>query len=164
MVRSSSSKSSILSQGQELLNKLLSVDPLSWAVIAVVVVYIAVARPSNTPSVFKNSLFRLAVFAFVAVVFIVEGPMIGTMFALAMLLPVVYSSMQTPLEGFYEDENEANGGADDSFDDEAVDDEEIDEDDDEEGDQDVNKHHQRRDKQKEKHERDRERTRKQERK
>lgn len=103
MARSSSLKSSVLSQGQVLMSKLQNIDPLSWAVIAVIVVYIAVARPSNTPSVFKNSLFRLVVFAFVAVVFIVEGPMIGTMFALAMLLPVVYSNVQSYSEGFYED-------------------------------------------------------------
>lgn len=109
MARASSlSKSSILSQGQELLNKLNSLDPLTWAVLVVIVVYIAVARPSNTPSIFKNSLFRLVVFVFVAVVFIVEGPMIGTMFALAMLLPVVYSNMQNPSEGFEEHDNEEN--------------------------------------------------------
>lgn len=114
MARSSSSKSTILSQGQDILNKLQSVDPLSWAVLAVIVVYIAVARPSNTPSIFKNSFFRLVVFALVAVVFVVEGPMIGSMFALAMLLPVVYSNMQHPSEGFNEDgENEIEPDEDD---------------------------------------------------
>lgn len=102
MVRSNSSKSSILSQSQEVFSKLQSVDPLSWAVLAVIVVYVAVARPSNTPSIFKNSLFRLVVFVFVAIVFIVEGPMIGTMFALAMILPVIYSNLQNPSEGFNE--------------------------------------------------------------
>ena len=116
MARSSSSKSTILSQGQDILNKLQSVDPLSWAVLAVIVVYIAVARPSNTPSIFKNSFFRLVVFALVAVVFVVEGPMIGTMFALAMLLPVVYSNMQHTSEGFNEDDDNENNESDDEDD------------------------------------------------
>lgn len=125
MARSSSlSKSSILSQGQELLNKLNSLDPLTWAVLVVIVVYIAVARPSNTPSIFKNSLFRLVVFVFVAVVFIVEGPMIGTMFALAMLLPVVYSNMQNPSEGFKENRNEENADEDATEEEEYIVDEE----------------------------------------
>ena len=120
MARSSSTKSSIPSQSSDLLSKLQSVDAMSWAVLAVIVVYVAVASPSNTPSVFKNSLFRLVVFAFVVVVFVVEGPMIGTMFALAMVLPIVYSNMQIHAEGF----NENTAATDDEVDEEV--DEEVD--------------------------------------
>ena len=96
--------SSLASQGAALVRKLKQTDGLTWAVLAAIVLYVAVASPANTPTIFRNSLFRIVVFAFVVVVFLVEGPVIGTMFALAMLLPIVYSSMGAAQEGF-EDHN-----------------------------------------------------------
>lgn len=92
--------SSLASQGAALVGKLKQTDGLTWAVLAAIVLYVAVASPANTPTIFRNSLFRIVVFAFVVVVFLVEGPVIGTMFALAMLLPIVYSSMGAAQEGF----------------------------------------------------------------
>ena len=92
--------SSLASQGAALVRKLKQTDGLTWAVLAAIVLYVAVASPANTPTIFRNSLFRIVVFAFVVVVFLVEGPVIGTMFALAMLLPIVYSSMGAAQEGF----------------------------------------------------------------
>ena len=114
MARASSSASSttassltsgIASQGAELVAKLKQTDGLTWAVLAAIVIYVSVASPANTPTLFRNSLFRFFVFAFVVVVFLVEGPVIGTMFALVMLLPIVYSNMGTAQEGF-EDHND----------------------------------------------------------
>ena len=99
-VTASSLASNLASQGKELLAKLKQTDGLTWAVLAAIVIYVAVASPVNTPTIFRNSLFRFFLFAFVVVVFLVEGPVIGTMFALAMLLPIVYSSMGTVQEGF----------------------------------------------------------------
>lgn len=111
MVRSSSSSiaassitTDLASQGQKLLAKLKQTDSLTWAVLAAIVIYVAVASPTNTPTIFRNSLFRFFLFAFVVVVFLVEGPVIGTMFALAMLLPVVYSNMGVQQEGFEDHE------------------------------------------------------------
>lgn len=107
MARASSSSSAassltsgLASQGAELVAKLKQTDGLTWAVLAAIVIYVAVASPANTPTLFRNSLFRFFVFAFVVVVFLVEGPVIGTMFALAMLLPIVYSNMGAAQEGF----------------------------------------------------------------
>jgi hypothetical protein len=105
MARASSSSASrftsgLASQGAALVGKLKQTDGLTWAVLAAIVLYVAVASPANTPAIFRNSLFRFVVFAFVVVVFLVEGPVIGTMFALAMLLPIVYSSMGAAQEGF----------------------------------------------------------------
>ena len=99
-VTASSLASNLASQGKELLAKLKQTDGLTWAVLSAIVIYVAVASPANTPTIFRNSLFRFFLFAFVVVVFLVEGPAIGTMFALAMLLPIVYSSMGTVQEGF----------------------------------------------------------------
>lgn len=105
MARASSSSASrftsgFASQGAALVGKLKQTDGLTWAVLAAIVLYVAVASPANTPAIFGNSLFRFVVFAFAVVVFLVEGPVIGTMFALAMLLPIVYSSMGATQEGF----------------------------------------------------------------
>lgn len=105
MARASSSSASrftsgLASQGAALVGKLKQTDGLTWAVLAAIVLYVAVASPANTPTIFRNSLFRFVVFAFAVVVFLVEGPVIGTMFALAMLLPIVYSSMGATQEGF----------------------------------------------------------------
>lgn len=82
-----------------ILAKLKSIDALTWAVLAVIVVYIAIANPQNTPGVFRNPIVRFILFSFVVVVYLLEDPVVGTMFALAMLLPVVYSSVKTN-EGF----------------------------------------------------------------
>jgi hypothetical protein len=85
---------------------------MSWALLAVVTVYIALVNPSNTPAFFSNTWFKLVLFAFVIVVFVLEGPLVGTMFAIAMVLPVVYSSLregyENPFIERYEDlvENE----------------------------------------------------------
>jgi len=105
MARASSSSASrftsgLASHGAALVGKLKQTDGLTWAVLAAIVLYVAVASPANTPAIFRNSLFRFVVFAFAVVVFLVEGPVIGTMFALAMLLPIVYSSMGAAQEGF----------------------------------------------------------------
>lgn len=111
MARTSSSStsrftSSLASQGTALVSKLKQTDGLTWAVLAAIVLYVAVASPANTPTIFRNSLFRFFVFAFVVIVFLVEGPVIGTLFALAMLLPIVYSSMGAAVqEGFEDHEN-----------------------------------------------------------
>ena len=110
MARASSSSSAassltsgLASQGAELVAKLKQTDGLTWAVLAAIVIYVSVASPANTPTLFRNSLFRFFVFAFVVVVFLVEGPVIGTMFALAMLLPIVYSNMGAAQEGYEEE-------------------------------------------------------------
>jgi hypothetical protein len=69
----------------------------------VIVVYIAIATPQNTPSFFRYSLVRFVLFAFVVVVLVTEGPVVGTMFALAMALPIIYSSIEP--EGFMDKED-----------------------------------------------------------
>lgn len=89
---------SLRCQCGEMCTKLQGVGGMSWALLAVVTVYIALVNPSNTPAFFSNTWFKLVLFAFVIVVFVLEGPLVGTMFAIAMVLPVVYSSLREGYE------------------------------------------------------------------
>lgn len=103
--------------------KLQGVDGMTWVLLAVVTLYISMVNPSNTPAFFSNTAFKFVLFAFVAVVFVLEGPLVGTMFAIAMALPVIYSSLREGYENPFI-ENYADDDAnevDDSHDDEDKD-------------------------------------------
>ena len=101
-------------------SKLSQVDTMSWVLLTVVSLYIAMVNPSNTPTFFSNPVFKFVLFAFVAVVFILEGPLVGTLFGIAMVLPVVYSSLregyQNPFIERYEEkkDDETEEGEDDT--------------------------------------------------
>lgn len=100
--------------------KLQDVDGMTWLLLAVVTLYIAMVNPSNTPAFFSNTAFKFVLFAFVAAVFVLEGPLVGTMFAIAMALPVVYSSLREGYENpFIENYDDANETDDSKEDDEA---------------------------------------------
>lgn len=91
-----------------MLNTLRNVDPLSYVVLVVIALYIALVNPSNTPAIFSNPIFKFVLFVFVGLVCILEGSAIGVLFAVAMALPVVYSSLregyENPfVEGFEDD-------------------------------------------------------------
>ena len=95
-------------------SKLSQVDTMSWVLLTVVSLYIAMVNPSNTPAFFSNPVFKFILFAFVAVVFVLEGPLVGTLFGIAMVLPVVYSSLregyQNPfIERYNDGEKEEEG-------------------------------------------------------
>lgn len=90
-----------------MLNSLRSVDPWSYVVMGLIALYIALVNPSNTPAFFSNPVFKFVLFAFVAIVCVLEGSCIGVLFAVAMALPVVYSSMR---EGYANPFLEAFGG------------------------------------------------------
>jgi hypothetical protein len=95
--------SDLQKQSAAAVSKVKSLDALTLAVLGVIVVYIAIATPQNTPSFFRYSLVRFVLFAFVVVVLVTEGPVVGTMFALAMALPIIYSSIEP--EGFMDKED-----------------------------------------------------------
>ena len=121
---SASSASSIIDslrcQCGEMTTKLHSIDGMTWLLLAVVTLYIAMVNPSNTPAFFSNTAFKFVLFAFVAVVFVLEGPLVGTMFAIAMALPVVYSSLREGYENpFIENYDDANETEDSKEDDES---------------------------------------------
>ena len=92
-----------------MLNTLRNVDPLSYVVLVVIALYIALVNPSNTPAIFSNPIFKFVLFVFVGLVCILEGSAIGVLFAVAMALPVVYSSLREGyanpfVEGFEEND------------------------------------------------------------
>jgi hypothetical protein len=118
---SSDMMNSLQQQCSEMYSKLSQVDTMSWVLLTVVSLYIAMVNPSNTPTFFSNPVFKFVLFAFVAVVFILEGPLVGTLFGIAMVLPVVYSSLregyQNPFIERYEekkDDDETEEGEDDT--------------------------------------------------
>ena len=92
---------------------------MTWGLLAVVTLYISMVNPSNTPAFFSNTVFKFVLFAFVAVVFVLEGPLVGTMFAIAMALPVIYSSLREGYENPFienyadDDANEVDDSHDD---------------------------------------------------
>ena len=100
---------SLRCQCGEMCTKLQGVGGMSWALLAVVTVYIALVNPSNTPAFFSNTWFKLVLFAFVIVVFVLEGPLVGTMFAIAMVLPIVYSSLREGYENPFIERYEGAG-------------------------------------------------------
>ena len=117
---SSDMMNSLQQQCSEMYSKLSQVDTMSWVLLTVVSLYIAMVNPSNTPTFFSNPVFKFVLFAFVAVVFILEGPLVGTLFGIAMVLPVVYSSLregyQNPFIERYEEkkDDETEEGEDDT--------------------------------------------------
>jgi hypothetical protein len=109
---SAASSPSFAQQGGHMLAKLKGVGTMSWVLLAIVTLYIALVNPSNTPSFFSNSVFKFGLFAFVVVVYVLEGPLIGTLFAIAMTIPVIYSSMREGyanpfIENYADTEDEA---------------------------------------------------------
>ena len=104
-------------------SKLSEVDTMSWVLLTVVSLYIAMVNPSNTPAFFSNPVFKFVLFAFVAVVFVLEGPLVGTLFGIAMVLPVVYSSLregyQNPFIERYEEEKTEEDGEEDTDEDDV---------------------------------------------
>lgn len=65
-----------------------------WFSIAVLILYIAFVNPANTPTYFSKTAVKFSLFAIATVVFIVSGPLVGTVFAIAMVFPVIYSTLQ----------------------------------------------------------------------
>ena len=68
-------------------------DPLSIVCAIVVVVYIGLANPGNTPAFFGSVVFKLLIFAVVVVVTLMDTK-IGVIFGFAMVLSVSYSYMR----------------------------------------------------------------------
>ena len=82
------------------------VEPLTYVCAAVIVLYIAIAKPSNTPSFFNHPIFKAILFIVVFVVTLMD-PVIGTLFGLAMVLSVAYASEETERESFVSDTADA---------------------------------------------------------
>lgn len=69
-------------------------DWVTLATLTVLTIFVAFVNPSNTPPIFSNTLFKTALFAFVSVVLLLDRSAIGVMFAVAMVLPIVYSALR----------------------------------------------------------------------
>ena len=87
----------------EIKNTFSNVEPLSYVCAAVIVLYIAIAKPSNTPSFFGHPAFKAVLFIVVFLVTMMD-PVIGILFGLAMVLSVSYSQKSTQ-EGFFVDDD-----------------------------------------------------------
>jgi hypothetical protein len=77
----------------EILNTLANVPSLTYVCAAVIVLYVAVAKPGNTPAMFRNLFFKVALFAFVFLATVLD-PLLGTFFGLAMILSVLYANAE----------------------------------------------------------------------
>ena len=85
-------------------------DPLAIVCAAVVVIYIGLANPDNTPAFFSTVAFKVIIFAVVAVVTAMDTK-IGVIFGLAMALSVSYSYMKSSREMFVDHEEEEDAVA-----------------------------------------------------
>ena len=74
----------------EITNKFSNIEPLSYVCAAVIILYMVLAKPSNTPSFFGHPAFKAVLFIVVFVVTMMD-PVIGILFGLAMVLSVSYS-------------------------------------------------------------------------
>ena len=79
-------------------------DPLSLVCALVVVIYIALAHPNNTPVFFGSRVFKFLIFTVVVIVTLMDTK-IGVIFGLAMVLSVAYSYIRTNQESFLGTEN-----------------------------------------------------------
>lgn len=79
-------------------------DPLSLVCALVVVIYIALAHPNNTPVFFGSRVFKFLIFTVVVIVTLMDTK-IGVIFGLAMVLSVAYSYIRTNQEAFLGTEN-----------------------------------------------------------
>jgi MFS superfamily sulfate permease-like transporter len=98
----------------EITNTFANVEPLSYVCAAVIVLYIAIAKPSNTPSFFGHPAFKAVLFIVVFLVTMMD-PVIGILFGLAMVLSVSYSQStngQETFEGFENANNHGQGSGD----------------------------------------------------
>jgi len=94
MPSSASLATPFTTRSKTILHTLRNVDPLTYIVLVVISLYIALTNPSNTPAIFSNPIFKFVLFVCVALVCLLEGSVIGVLFAVAMALPVVYSSLR----------------------------------------------------------------------
>lgn len=85
-----------------------SCDPLSLVCALVVVIYIALAHPNNTPAFFGSRVFKFVIFTVVVVVTLMDTK-IGVIFGLAMTLSVAYSYIRSNQETFLGHENWVGG-------------------------------------------------------
>jgi len=114
MARSRSSKASggdIMKQMQDWCGD--NCDPLSIVCAIVVVAYIGLANPSNTPAFFGSTVFKVLIFAVVVIVTLMDTK-IGVIFGLAMVLSVSYSYIRpspTTQEPFYANPTDDEEGA-----------------------------------------------------
>ena len=88
----------------EIKNTFSNVEPLTYICCAVIILYMILAKPSNTPSFFRNSVFKGVLFVIVFLI-ILKDPVIGILFGLAMVLSVCYSNKNNQ-EGFYSPDDE----------------------------------------------------------
>lgn len=65
-----------------------------YACIALLLVYIAIARPSNTPRFFNNGFVKILVFVLVAFV-LYNNLILGVLLGLAMVLTIAYAQSDT---------------------------------------------------------------------
>lgn len=100
MVRTSSSSSSkaITSFGETIKKSWMAVfgeyDLLFYVCVAVILLYITMAKPENTPAFYSNAWVKLVLFLIVFVV-MVHDPLLGTLFGFAMVLSVGYSNVNS---------------------------------------------------------------------
>jgi hypothetical protein len=65
-------------------------DIMFYLCSLIIVIYIAVAKPENTPSMFSSMWFRVFIFVFVWLVSL-HDPVLGVLFGLSMVLSITYS-------------------------------------------------------------------------
>jgi hypothetical protein len=91
----------------EITNTFSNIEPLSYVCAAVIILYMAVAKPSNTPSFFGHPAFKAVLFIVVFFVTMMD-PVIGILFGLAMVLSISYSHKKNSQEGFISGNNEVD--------------------------------------------------------
>lgn len=74
-------------------------DPLCYVCILLILVYVAIARPSNTPGFFRNGGVKLVILFLVAVV-AHQNLLLGLVFGLAMVLTITYAHQNETVSGF----------------------------------------------------------------
>jgi len=79
-------------------------DPMVYVCIVLILVYVAIAKPSNTPGFFRNPIVKVLVVALVAYV-AHQNLLLGIIFGLSMVLTIAYAH-QNSIDGFTEDENQ----------------------------------------------------------
>ena len=100
-------------------NDMTNEDILSWVCVLVIGVFMVIAKPENTSTLFSNPVAKAVIFLIIVGV-VYTDLKLGVLFGLAMLMTIVYSQMtssNSEVESFANDESQSEPEKEEGFDD-----------------------------------------------
>jgi len=74
-------------------------DPMVYVCVLLILIYVAIARPSNTPKIFRNALVKILIVGLVVYV-ASQNLLLGLVFGLSMVLTIAYAHQNESRDRF----------------------------------------------------------------